>query len=54
VGRRGHSVFLFAKENSVLSVRRNKNEILALLLRIVMENTMTGIAEAFGISQSAL
>jgi hypothetical protein len=37
-----------------LSARRHTNEILVLMLRIVMENAITGIAEACGISQSAL
>jgi hypothetical protein len=37
-----------------LSAGRNTNEILVLMLGIVMENTITGIAEAYGISQSAL
>jgi hypothetical protein len=37
-----------------LSARRNTNEILVLMLRIVMENTITGIAEAYRISVSTL
>jgi hypothetical protein len=37
-----------------LSARRNTNEIPLLMLRIVMENAIRGIAEAYGISQSAL
>jgi hypothetical protein len=54
VGRRGHSGFLFARENGILSARRHTNDILMLMLRIVLENTIAGIAEAYGISQSAL
>jgi hypothetical protein len=51
---RKESVFLFGRDNSVLSAKRNTNEILLLLLQLVMENAITGIAEAYGISQSAL